>query len=88
MQLYMTTHKKQKFVNETWVDVRNSSNYTLFILANDDDEALTYANSALAKINSKTKENNRYVLDMLPKHITAISVEHNLNNTNVTGIWE
>lgn len=88
MQLYMTTHKKQQLVNDEWVDVVDYSNYTLFVVANNDDEALVYAKSALMKINSKTKENIRYVLDMLPKHIMAISVEHNLNNTNITGIWE
>ena len=84
----MTTHKKQQLVNNEWIDVMDYSNYTLFVVANNDSEALAYAKSALMKINSKTKENVRYVLDMLPKHIMAISVEHNLNNTNVTGIWE
>lgn len=88
MQLYMTTHKKQQLVNNEWVDVMDYSNYTLFVVANNDDEALAYAKAALMKINSKTKDNVRYILDMLPKHLMAISVEHNLNNTNVTGIWE
>ncbi len=88
MQLYMTTHKKQQLVNDEWVDVVDYSNYTLFVVASNDSEALAYAKSALMKINSKTKDNVRYVLDMLPKHLMAISVEHNLNNTNVIGIWE
>ena len=88
MQLYMTTHKKQQLVNDEWVDVMDYSNYTLFVVANNDDEALAYAKAALMKINSKTNDNVRYILDMLPKHLMAISVEHNLNNTNVTGIWE
>lgn len=55
MQLYMTTHKKQQLVNNEWVDVMDYSNYTLFVVANNDDEALAYAKAALMKMSRLRK---------------------------------
>ena len=88
MKLYMSTHRKQRMVNGEWFDATEVSNHTLIVIAKDEVEAMEYVNSALAKINSKTKENTRYILDMTPRVITAISIEHNINSTNVTGIWD
>lgn len=87
MSLYMSTHKKQRMINNEWVYSEEKSNYTLYFDANNDEEAMKKAEFALAKINSKTKENTRYVLDTNPKNIEVISVEHSINGTFVTGIW-
>lgn len=88
MKLYMSTHRKQRMVNGEWFDATEISNYTLIVVAKDEVEAMEYVNSALAKINSRTKENTRYVLSIPPRDIIAISVEHSINGTNVTGIWD
>lgn len=86
--IYMATHKKQRMINGEWSYADITSNHTLFVDANDEKDATEKVELALSKINSKTKENTRYVLDTTPRPIIAISVEHNINGTSVTGIWD
>lgn len=88
MGLYMATHKKQRLSDGEWFYSNEPSNYTMFVVANNDEEAMEKVELALAKINSKTKENTRYVLSTPPRDIIAISVEHSINGTNVIGIWD
>jgi len=88
MGLYMATHRKQRLSDGEWFYSNEASNHTLFVDANNDEEAMGKVVLALAKINSKTKENTRYVLSTPPRDIIAISVEHSINGTNVTGIWD